>query len=1265
MGTKFRWQLTASVLAAVAILFYVFIPVFADDAYPIWVGEKQLSASVTSGDGWEYQGNAAGGTLTLNNAVITENLHENAYIYSEVPLKIVLVGNNTIGKERYQDEDKVANGIRVEGDLEISGNGSLCSTGKTNGIEGLSNITITDTNVKAQGDYYSISLDEDSTLTISGSKVETVARVYGVYGPPGSVVYIKNSEFSALIENSGIQAGSVYIQDGSKVNVVAGFTAVGAVDILSFEDSDVTLRGNTGYGMTAGEKIDVISGTVRVYGGYSVAFCTKDIIIDNNMVITTPAGGYVAADSFGQNRICNSNGSVAKDVVIEAADVKLYHNGSKDLVSLDKRMATEGETVTVTVKSTFYYLFRSITAVDANGHEVSLQDNSDGTYIFTKPAAAVSVTVVYDQPDVYPVWIGGQQMTSNDASGSGWTCKTDDKSVTLTLDGADIVSDAEAVKCDLPLTIILKGSSKLTAADQNCIFATSDLVIKGEGILGLKGNIKGQKDITISDKAEINITQSENGIMTTGKLDIKDSKVTSNGITNAIYVNNGKVNISNGSTVVCSTDNNFGIYTGSLDLDNSSLTVNGKHGIQASSINIRSQSELSVTGKDICVRGDSFSSYNSKLNITSLSSEPALNFSGKIIFSGGTLEAKSLDKAVYSSAGQLDIGNSVIKVPENGVVSNDNTTILDSEDNAAKEVNIQGTYNVSINTNGSYGLYELNKTDAIPGDEVKISILPDISYRYKFNSLTVTDVNGAELNLKDEGEDSYSFIMPPCPVTVNILFDAAQVYTVWIDNFMVTSYCMSGEGWRCEVDENGATLYLKDLSVSSTASNAINSNMPLTVVLEGENTVEGYYNGIYCTSSLTIKGKGNLIVKGIYGNGLMANSGVTICGGATVTADSQLGINSNTGTISITDSTVTCNGTQPALRVQYGSVSIKNSTVTCSSSNNVGINTGTLTIDNSTVVADTEQGESGISVTNLSLINGSNLTSKGRTFGLSLSECSLSDSSLTAESENGYAMKFNKLVIDSGYFHAKSLNTALVNGSEITLADGMQLLIPENGRISNDGTTVVDSSGVSANEVVIQGTFGVSVKSNYDNGLTSVDKEKACPGEKVTVTVKPDEQNTYRLTKLIVLDNKGNEISIDDEDNGVYSFTMPISPATVNVEFEKVISYPVLVEGVKLTSFYTSGNGWSYDGDETGGTLTLENADLSVGNDTVIQSNLPLTIVLKGENKLSSDETGIYSMAPLEIKGEGSINICSNACLVNYGDLTISGGAAVKIDGTL
>ena len=98
MGTNVRRHMMAGVFTVAAVLMAFFIPVFADDEvyYPVYVGGQHLSSSVTSGDGWSYEGDETGGTLTLTNATIPEEYYYGISAY--IPLKIVLVGENTVEK---------------------------------------------------------------------------------------------------------------------------------------------------------------------------------------------------------------------------------------------------------------------------------------------------------------------------------------------------------------------------------------------------------------------------------------------------------------------------------------------------------------------------------------------------------------------------------------------------------------------------------------------------------------------------------------------------------------------------------------------------------------------------------------------------------------------------------------------------------------------------------------------------------------------------------------------------------------------------------------------------------------------------------------------------------------------------------------------------------------------------------------------------------------------------------------------------------------
>lgn len=67
-----------------------------------------------------------------------------------------------------------------------------------------------------------------------------------------------------------------------------------------------------------------------------------------------------------------------------------------------------------------------------------------------------------------------------------------------------------------------------------------------------------------------------------------------------------------------------------------------------------------------------------------------------------------------------------------------------------------------------------------------------------------------------------------------------------------------------------------------------------------------------------------------------------------------------------------------------------------------------------------------------------------------------------------------------------------------------------------------------------------------ENGAVVLGSTNARPGEKVTITVTPD--NGYKLAKLTLLCN-GKEITLVDKGDGLYEFTMPDGPVEVKAEF--------------------------------------------------------------------------------------------------------------------
>ena len=77
--------------------------------------------------------------------------------------------------------------------------------------------------------------------------------------------------------------------------------------------------------------------------------------------------------------------------------------------------------------------------------------------------------------------------------------------------------------------------------------------------------------------------------------------------------------------------------------------------------------------------------------------------------------------------------------------------------------------------------------------------------------------------------------------------------------------------------------------------------------------------------------------------------------------------------------------------------------------------------------------------------------------------------------------------------------------------------------------------------------YTVTTPAGIKNGTVSVSPEKAGKGDKVTITVTPDEG--YTVGEIEVKDKNGNTISLTDAGNGKYTFTMPDSAVTIRVTF--------------------------------------------------------------------------------------------------------------------
>ena len=167
-------------------------------------------------------------------------------------------------------------------------------------------------------------------------------------------------------------------------------------------------------GQKEGAPVNMLTATFNYNNGEPVDII-RAAISDGKATITTPATptreGYTFKGWVANGKHYNANTSVTitEDTTFTAdweapfngkysyaINVANMDNGS---VSVDK-YATEGEKVTLTVSPDKAYKLDELT-VTANGKDVELTDNGDGTYTFTMPSSNVKVSASFVEDKDY------------------------------------------------------------------------------------------------------------------------------------------------------------------------------------------------------------------------------------------------------------------------------------------------------------------------------------------------------------------------------------------------------------------------------------------------------------------------------------------------------------------------------------------------------------------------------------------------------------------------------------------------------------------------------------------------------------------------------------------------------------------------------------------------------------------------------------------------------------------------------------------------
>lgn len=116
--------------------------------------------------------------------------------------------------------------------------------------------------------------------------------------------------------------------------------------------------------------------------------------------------------------------------------------------------------------------------------------------------------------------------------------------------------------------------------------------------------------------------------------------------------------------------------------------------------------------------------------------------------------------------------------------------------------------------------------------------------------------------------------------------------------------------------------------------------------------------------------------------------------------------------------------------------------------------------------------------------------------------------------------------------------------------------------------------------------YAVTVPDKTENGSLSVSSKNAKRGSDVTITATPDKD--YEVDDIVAKDAKGNKLTLKDNGDGTYTFTMPASKVTIEASFaEKKAEEPVAPEknfaDVSAEEYYYEAVKWASENGVTGG----------------------------------------------------------------------------------
>ena len=594
----------------------------------------------------------------------------------------------------------------------------------------------------------------NDSVTLRNSTLN-VPNGFGIYFPSSGTLTIDNSTISAKTMGVQVCAGSLNINDGSKITVNGDAVSKTESDGAIQDGAAISIVNRDGYKGLG--KIEVTGGTfkangnnaaIKAYGWNNTnkkedTFTESDKVSVSGGTFSSEVKSEYCADGFAPK--ANSDGTygvkINENMVAEVLDAQGKTVGAYDTLADAITAAKNGETVKLLKDVTENVTIpadKTIT-LDLNGKKLVNSENAQDDK-------------VADADRKHTITNNGT-LTIKDSVGGGIV---------------DNVSHGRAAIYNAGTITEIKGG-KFTRSVDNSTDAAS---------------AKGNSWYVIYNAENATINKISGGeFLAIGKFSsLFRSDGTIDEISGGTFTQDGFIAFKNQGTVKKISGGTFSSKEQSCIQNWGTIDEVCGGTITAGSIGIwnLSSDKYAAPGKVGVISGGSISGTTAAIRLTDYDNtpdggnKPSTTCKASASITGGTITG-ALDVRENT---KLTISGGTFDRPidskycASGFVPKANSDgtygVTRPSSGSSSSSSYDPTYSVSTPSKTEHGTVTVSPKNASKGDRVTVTVKPDSGY--VLETLTVTDKNGNELTLKDKGNGKYTFTMPAGKVEVKATF---------------------------------------------------------------------------------------------------------------------------------------------------------------------------------------------------------------------------------------------------------------------------------------------------------------------------------------------------------------------------------------------------------------------------------------------------------------------------------------------------------------